>query len=244
MRPPAAAGRARPDGTQRPERRAQGRRGDHHRCRAGRHGLALEAADHRARRWPALRRDPALRPRSPGPSVPMARPIPASSRRSTAGFATSRRSRAPRATRSANDGFDVEIWNELTFGSDFLDAGHLLRPAARGPGRRRRHRSAPCSTAPSRGSATPRTASPAVGISDGFASQTPFAGALDKPRRAHRALEAPVRRSPDRLRRRVGRPALPSGRRTRSCRRRPARLGAMGGRLHPVVRRRTSPSTT
>ena len=79
-----------------------------------------------------------------------------------------------------SDAFDVEIWNELTFGSDFLDQGRYYDPcrASARPGRRDRARS---SGARSRACATGATASRAIGIGDGFASQTPLPSGATSP---------------------------------------------------------------
>jgi hypothetical protein len=78
-----------------------------------------------------------------------------------------------------NQEFDVEIWNELTFGSDFLDQGTYYEPAReKGQGSvtdeilRR-------TVAALRSNSSP---APKVGIGNGFASQTPFpAGSTSPP---------------------------------------------------------------
>jgi hypothetical protein len=76
-------------------------------------------------------------------------------------------------------GFDVEVWNELSFGSQFLDEANYYSPV-------RTESSSSVTEAllaetvaflrnPANGF------SPAIGISDGFASQTPFAAPAKEP---------------------------------------------------------------
>jgi hypothetical protein len=74
--------------------------------------------------------------------------------------------------------FDVEIWNELTFGSDFLDQGTYYQPAReQGSGSvtdailRR-------TVAMLRKGSSP---APGIGIGNGFANQTPFAAGSTSP---------------------------------------------------------------
>jgi hypothetical protein len=71
------------------------------------------------------------------------------------------------------DGYDLELWNELSFGSQFLDEGNYYSP-------RRVEGSGSVTDALLRETVAhlrdPENGiSPQVGISDGFASQTPFA---------------------------------------------------------------------
>lgn len=73
--------------------------------------------------------------------------------------------------------FDVEIWNELTFGADFLDSAAYYDPAPRGEGD-------VTSTILARTVASlrdPGRGIGPIGISDGFASQTPFAAGSTSP---------------------------------------------------------------
>jgi hypothetical protein len=74
--------------------------------------------------------------------------------------------------------FDVEIWNELTFGSDFLDQGTFYQPAReQGHGHvtdeilRR-------TVGMLRGRSSP---APRIGIGNGFANQTPFSAGSTSP---------------------------------------------------------------
>jgi hypothetical protein len=74
--------------------------------------------------------------------------------------------------------FDVEIWNELSFGSDFLYADRYFDPAPPGEGdvtQELLERTISWIRDPSNGI-------PRVGISNGFASQTPFAAGSTSPR--------------------------------------------------------------
>jgi hypothetical protein len=77
-----------------------------------------------------------------------------------------------------NDHFDVEVWNEFSFGSDFLYADRYYDPPReRGQGdvtRELVQRTAAWLRDPSHGVSH-------VGIADGFASQTPFAAGSTEP---------------------------------------------------------------
>ena len=86
--------------------------------------------------------------------------------------------RETRAVVGSQD-FDVEIWNELTFGSDFLDQGTYYQPAREeGQGRvidEILFRTVAALRAPT-------SPAPRIGIGNGFASQTPFpAGSISPP---------------------------------------------------------------
>jgi hypothetical protein len=75
-------------------------------------------------------------------------------------------------------GFDVEIWNELSFGSDFLDASRYFDPLPAAEGDTNRailERTVAWLR-------DPANRIGAVGIADGFASQTPFAAGSTSPR--------------------------------------------------------------
>ncbi len=77
------------------------------------------------------------------------------------------------------DGYDLELWNELSFGSQFLDEGNYYSP-------RRVEGSGSVTDALLRETVAhlrdPENGiSPGVGISDGFASQTPFASGASVP---------------------------------------------------------------
>ncbi len=79
-----------------------------------------------------------------------------------------------------SDAFDVEVWNELNFGSDFLDAGRYYDPLPLelgGQGDTNRQllgRTVSWLRNPANGVSR-------VGIGDGFASQTPFAAGSTEP---------------------------------------------------------------
>ena len=71
-----------------------------------------------------------------------------------------------------SDNFDVEVWNELTFGSAFLNAGNYYKPAPQGFGPITREiLGATVSYIRDTDSDLPD-----VGIGDGFANETPFMG--------------------------------------------------------------------
>ena len=74
------------------------------------------------------------------------------------------------------DDFDVEIWNELSFGSDFLFQERYYSPP------RERGRGDVTSEILVRTVRALRRESAAIGIGDGFASQTPFASGATSPR--------------------------------------------------------------
>jgi len=81
-----------------------------------------------------------------------------------------------RAARQAlgGDNFDVEVWNELSFGSNFLDAGNYYAPvpaALRGTG----DTDTAILNATLAWLRSPAHGMQGVGVTDGFASQTPFA---------------------------------------------------------------------
>ncbi len=179
------------------------------------------------------------------------------------------------------EGYDLEVWNELGFGSQFLNSEHYYSSAGEGEAAGEAGEEATGeegaeaeegskalesaeteveeSQAPSKAQVTKAVVkalldetvayvrdpangiSPGVGITDGFASQTPFPSGAQAPRRAHRAQQAPVRTAP--------RASPPPTRKGRS-----APLNALGERdtlpreLHAAVRppliSRCSPSTT
>ena len=85
--------------------------------------------------------------------------------------------RETRAVVGSQD-FDVEIWNELTFGSDFLDQGTYYQPAREeGQGRVTDEilfRTVAALRAPT-------SPAPRIGIGNGFASQTPFPAGSNSP---------------------------------------------------------------
>ena len=75
------------------------------------------------------------------------------------------------------DGYDLEVWNELSFGSQFLDEGNYYSP-------RRVEGSGSVTTELLRATVAHLReggVSNGVGISDGFASQTPFASGGEVP---------------------------------------------------------------
>jgi hypothetical protein len=78
------------------------------------------------------------------------------------------------------EGFDVEIWNELSFGSDFLNVGNYYNPvpaSLQGVGSVEEQllaRTVQWLRAPGSGL-------PSIGIGDGFADQTPFASGSTSP---------------------------------------------------------------
>jgi hypothetical protein len=78
------------------------------------------------------------------------------------------------------EGFDVEIWNELSFGSDFLNVGNYYNPvppSLQGVGSVEEQllaRTVQWLRAPASGV-------PNIGIGDGFADQTPFASGSTSP---------------------------------------------------------------
>jgi hypothetical protein len=74
--------------------------------------------------------------------------------------------------------FDLEIWNELTFGSDFLDQGTYYQPAREAGQGRVTDEILRRTVAMLRGSSRP---GPKIGIGDGFANQTPFAAGSTSP---------------------------------------------------------------
>jgi hypothetical protein len=76
-----------------------------------------------------------------------------------------------------SDGFDVEIWNELTFGADFLYTSRYYDPAPSGAGD-------PTRTIPARTVAwlrDPANGVSGVGIGNGFESQRPWASGASSP---------------------------------------------------------------
>lgn len=84
-----------------------------------------------------------------------------------------------RETKSAlgSDAFDVEVWNELSFGAEFLDAGTYYERPPPGQGDQKReilNRTVSWLRDPAHGVAKVR-------IGDGFASQTPFAAGSTSP---------------------------------------------------------------
>ncbi len=80
-------------------------------------------------------------------------------------------------------GYDLEIWNELSFGSQFLDAEKYYPQSSEGDAKAVTH--AVTKTLLRETVAYIRNPangiSPSVGISDGFASQTPFASSASAP---------------------------------------------------------------
>jgi hypothetical protein len=79
-----------------------------------------------------------------------------------------------------SDNFDVEVWNELSFGSDFLYAGRYYNPvpaAMQGKG----DVTATLLSATIGYLRDPANGVPDIGIGDGFASQTPFAAGSTGP---------------------------------------------------------------
>ena len=79
------------------------------------------------------------------------------------------------------DAFDVEIWNELSFGSDFLDAGRYYDPVPDGAARARATSRARSSSARSRSCATRANGVAGIGIGDGFASELPWPSGATEP---------------------------------------------------------------
>jgi hypothetical protein len=71
-----------------------------------------------------------------------------------------------------NDNFDVEVWNELTFGSAFLSASNYYKPAPKGFGPITRQ----VLGATVDYIRDSQNDLPDVGIGDGFANETPFMG--------------------------------------------------------------------
>ncbi|HUA11749.1 MAG TPA: hypothetical protein VMA83_07065 [Solirubrobacteraceae bacterium] len=80
-------------------------------------------------------------------------------------------------------GFDLEVWNELSFGSQFLDAAKYYATPPAGEGKHATKMTAKALLAATvawvRSSAS--GLSPAVGVSNGFADETPFAGGAHAP---------------------------------------------------------------
>lgn len=79
-----------------------------------------------------------------------------------------------------DDAFDVEVWNELSFGSNFLDAGNYydpLPPELAGEGDAKEAILAETV----RYLRDPAHGVPGVGIGDGFANQTPFPSGATSP---------------------------------------------------------------
>jgi hypothetical protein len=74
--------------------------------------------------------------------------------------------------------FDVEIWNELTFGSDFLDQGTYYQPAREQGQGYVSDEILSRTVGALRGRSSP---APKIGIGNGFASQTPFAAGSTSP---------------------------------------------------------------
>ena len=158
-----------------------------------RHGDALQAAAARSRRRRPRRRHAALR----ALRAAAARRRPARtprSRQTLAGWLQYVGAvTTPGARGLGGDAFDVEIWNELSFGSDFLER----RPptTTRVPAalqRRRATSSARSSSARSRSCATRANGVAGVGIGDGFASETPWPSGRHRARRRDRDRQAPV----------------------------------------------------
>jgi hypothetical protein len=86
------------------------------------------------------------------------------------------------------DGFDLEVWNELSFGSEFLNAENYYSPEGE-PSPEKGHR-AHVTHAITRNILTETVGlvrnqasgiSPAVGVSNGFASETPFPSGANAP---------------------------------------------------------------
>ena len=75
-----------------------------------------------------------------------------------------------------DDAFDVEVWNELGFGSDFLFADRYYSPP------RDRGRGDVTRELLERTIAAVHAQSPRIGIGDGFANQTPFPSGATSPR--------------------------------------------------------------
>jgi hypothetical protein len=75
--------------------------------------------------------------------------------------------------------FDVEIWNELTFGSDFLDQARYYEPAREAGQGRVTDEILRRTVVALRGPSSP---APRIGIGDGFANQTPFPAGSTSPR--------------------------------------------------------------
>ena len=71
-----------------------------------------------------------------------------------------------------DDNFDVEVWNELSFGSAFLNAGNYYKPAPQGWGPLNRA----LLLATVNYIRDPSNGLPDVGIGDGFTNQSPFTG--------------------------------------------------------------------
>jgi len=104
-----------------------------------------------------------------------------------------------------NDAFDVEIWNELSFGSEFLDAATYYDPAPPGDGDAKREileRTVRWLRDPEHGVENVR-------IGDGFANQTPFAAGSTSPPGLSAIDKHPYPRPREFLRRRT-----PSSRRS------------------------------
>ena len=162
-------------------RRALLRRRPRHPDRLGsrRHRHALQTAAGRAAVRRAQRRDAAVRAVRP-PTLAGGEPNPAFQETLAGWLSYVATVCKEAASIFGPDGYDLEVWNELSFGSQFLNAELLRRPPQ--PGQPK-----PKSSAADQGnhqSAARRNgrlrAQPAngigagVGISDGFASQTPF----------------------------------------------------------------------
>jgi hypothetical protein len=78
------------------------------------------------------------------------------------------------------EGFDVEIWNELSFGSDFLNVGNYYNPvpaSLQGVGSVEEQ----LLDRTVQWLRTPASGVPNIGIGDGFADQTPFAAGSTSP---------------------------------------------------------------
>jgi hypothetical protein len=88
------------------------------------------------------------------------------------------------ATVFGPSGYDLEVWNEPTFGSQFLDASRYSSSGGEGRGQKLGKQVSKAlldeTVAYVRDPA--HGISPAVGVSDGFADQTPFASANQAPR--------------------------------------------------------------
>lgn len=97
------------------------------------------------------------------------------------------------------EGYDLEIWNELTFGSQFLNSEYYYSPSVESEAEAAADPEAEVAPTPSKGEVTGEIAralldetvafvrnpangiSPAVAITDGFASQTPFPSGANAP---------------------------------------------------------------
>ena len=131
--------------------------------------------------------------------------------------------RETRAVVGSQD-FDVEIWNELTFGSDFLDQGTYYQPAREEGQGRAMDEILVRTVAALR---APTSPAPSIGIGNGFANQTPFPAGSNSPPGSDRDRQASLLRDQ----------AFPPGRGVRRHRaaRRPRQRGASTSRRRPRV---------